>query len=224
MSIKSSTLRRLSNGVVCVSRNCWERTLSIATLRKQHSHFDQVTLRMALFKSLPWPWLKLFSSTCSFLPLVLKKNRNQNSEYHGTFTPLRIQLYSKPESLIFLLLWSWRLVLYLYFYVKSKFFAIILVDVQRLHGNGKWILYVSNRAKCLSVCLRTKWLWDPSPLELLKFKSAPVSSKELIDLQANTECRFTLKRICDTIRTHSLKHYCCSTLFYHIKLFHLQQN
>ena len=148
MSIKSSTLRRLSNGVVCVSRNCWERTLSIATLRKQHSHFDQVTLRMALFKSLPWPWLKLFSSTCSFLPLVLKKNRNQNSEYHGTFTPLRIQLYSKPESLIFLLLWSWRLVLYLYFYVKSKFFAIILVDVQRLHGNGKWILYVSNRAKC----------------------------------------------------------------------------
>ena len=102
MSIKSSTVRRLSNGVVCVSRNCWERTLSIATLRKQYSHFDQVTLRMALFKSLTWPWLKLFSSTCSFLPLVLKKieMKTQNimaPSHHWEFSSTqnqRVSLFS----------------------------------------------------------------------------------------------------------------------------------
>ena len=30
----------------------------------------------------------------------------------------------------------------------------------------------------------------------------PVSSKELLESQATTECRFTLKRVCDLIRTH----------------------
>ena len=31
----------------------------------------------------------------------------------------------------------------------------------------------------------------------------PVSSKKFLDIQATTECRFTLKRECDMIRTHS---------------------
>ena len=31
---------------------------------------------------------------------------------------------------------------------------------------------------------------------------APVSSKEFLDIQGTTECRFILKRICDMIGTH----------------------
>ena len=34
----------------------------------------------------------------------------------------------------------------------------------------------------------------------------PVSSKEFLHIQATIECRFTLKRICDMIRTCSLMH------------------
>ena len=32
---------------------------------------------------------------------------------------------------------------------------------------------------------------------------APVSSKELLDIQATVECGFTLKRVCDIIKTYS---------------------
>ena len=32
---------------------------------------------------------------------------------------------------------------------------------------------------------------------------ASVSSKDFLDIQATTECRFTLKCVCDMIRTHS---------------------
>ena len=34
----------------------------------------------------------------------------------------------------------------------------------------------------------------------------PVSSKEFLDIQANMECRFTLKRVRDMIRTYSQMH------------------
>ena len=43
----------------------------------------------------------------------------------------------------------------------------------------------------LSVCLRTKWLWVRVPLQSVKL--APVSSKELLDIQATMECGLTLK-------------------------------
>ena len=33
---------------------------------------------------------------------------------------------------------------------------------------------------------------------------ASVSSKEFLDIHATTECRFTLKCVCDMIKTHSL--------------------
>ena len=32
--------------------------------------------------------------------------------------------------------------------------------------------------------------------------NVPVSSKNILDIQATTECKFTLKRVCDFIRTH----------------------
>ena len=31
-----------------------------------------------------------------------------------------------------------------------------------------------------------------------------ISGKEFLDIQTTTECRLTLKRVCDMIRTHSL--------------------
>ena len=51
-----------------------------------------------------------------------QKNENENTEYHGTFTPFKSQFYSKPRSSIFLLFGSWNLLLYLHVWVKSKFF------------------------------------------------------------------------------------------------------
>ena len=54
-------------------------------------------------------------------------------------------------------------------------------------------------AKWLSVPLRTKWLWVRVPLQSLTYTSnmAPVSSNEFLDIQANIECGFTLKRVRD---------------------------
>ena len=42
----------------------------------------------------------------------------------------------------------------------------------------------------------------------LNFRIMPVSSKEFLDIKATTECRFTLKCVCDTISTpHSQMHH-----------------
>ena len=72
--------------------------------------------------------------------------------------------------------------------------------------------HLANLAKWLSVPLRTKWLWGRIPLQssnpvtvLLTSDIAPVSSKEFLDTQGTIDCRFTLKGICDMIRTHRPK-------------------
>ena len=36
---------------------------------------------------------------------------------------------------------------------------------------------------------------------------APVSSKEFLDIQANKECEFTLKCVCDMAKTYSEMHH-----------------
>ena len=56
------------------------------------------------------------SHTRGFFNLVSKqkKNKNENMEQHGTFTPFKSHLYSKSGSSVFLLFGSWSLVLYLY--------------------------------------------------------------------------------------------------------------
>ena len=41
----------------------------------------------------------------------------------------------------------------------------------------------------------------------LNFQYTPVSRKEFLDIQATAKCRFTLKRVFDMIRTHSLIRY-----------------
>ena len=62
--------------------------------------------------------------------------------YHGTFISFKIHLYSKQGSPIFLLFGSWNVGLSQSFSDNSN--LIILVDIQRLHENSKWILCVSN--------------------------------------------------------------------------------
>ena len=43
-----------------------------------------------------------------------------------------------------------------------------------------------------------------NPVPVTKISDiAPVSSKEFLDIQTTRECRFSLKRVCDMIRTHN---------------------
>ena len=67
----------------------------------------------------------------------------------------------------------------------------ILVAIQLLHENGKWILCVYNGAKWLSVRLQTDLLWNRFLLQLLA-DIQTVSSKDLLDIQATVESTFTL--------------------------------
>ena len=55
----------------------------------------------------------------------------------------------------------------------------------------------------MSVHLRTKGFWVRVQLQS---DFAPASSKEFFDIQATTECGFTLKRAHDMIRTYSQMH------------------
>ena len=58
-------------------------------------------------------------------------------------------------------------------------------------------------AKCLSVRLRTKWLWVQMPLQSLKLQISHLfRSRHSFDTQQTIECRFTLKRVRDMIRTY----------------------
>ena len=75
----------------------------------------------------------------------------------------------------FSLVWLMECSIYIsMFGLSQRFFDIsslpILVVVQLLQENGKWILYVSNGAKWLSVCLQTKLLWNKFLLQLLKLQ------------------------------------------------------
>ena len=66
-----------------------------------------------------------------------QKNKNENTEYHGTF----IQVYSKPRSSIFFFAWVMEFSIISSCLGIVKVFPIILpfnlVDVQRLHEKGK---------------------------------------------------------------------------------------
>ena len=56
-------------------------------------------------------------------------------------------------------------------------------------------------AKQFSVHLQIKWCWVQLPQESLS-DIADVLIKDFPDIQATTEYRLTLKRVCDVIRTH----------------------
>ena len=56
--------------------------------------------------------------------------------------------------------------------------------------------------ECTFINCGFEWLRVRVPLQST-LDIAPVSSKEMLDIQATTECRFTLKRVCDMIKTQS---------------------
>ena len=105
MLVKSSVGRYLSNAVVKVTGNCWERTFNIAMIKY---------LRNGTFE-------KPFTITATeVFPLFRKKNKNQNTEYYSTFTSFKSHLCSKQGTSIFLLFGSWSAVLHLHVWVKSR--------------------------------------------------------------------------------------------------------
>ena len=67
-------------------------------------------------------------------------------------------------------------------------------------------------AKCLRVCLRTKWLWVRVLLHLLKLQITPLFRAR--SSLATIECRFTLKRVCDMIITCSHKYFCLNEVIW----------
>ena len=77
-------------------------------------------------------------------------------------------------SSIFLLFGSQSLVLCFHVWVKLNFSdnsnIPVLVNIQRLRENGNRILRVPNGDKWFSVRLRTKWLFNQFPMQLLKFQ------------------------------------------------------
>ena len=66
-----------------------------------------------------------------------------------------------------------------------------------------YLAKLANFAEWLSVRLQTKWLWVRVPLQLRKSQIWPASCKEILDIRAIAECRFTLKRVSDIIITYS---------------------
>ena len=51
-----------------------------------------------------------------------QKNKNENKEHHGTFYQSRVSSTQNQGETIFPLFGSWSLALYLYFWVKLRFF------------------------------------------------------------------------------------------------------
>ena len=88
---------------------------------------------------------------------------------------------------------------------KSHIWILSYYNGTRTHNHlvCKWtrnnLAILVSLAKQLSVRLRTKWLWIRVPL-------TPVSSKELLEIQANIECRFILKHVRDMTITYSQMH------------------
>ena len=111
MSVKYSIVRCLSNAVVKVPRNCWERTLNF----RNNTFHKKIIITATL------------SSNCSLIPLFPNKNKNKNTEYYGTFISFKSHLFSKQGSPILLLFRSWSVVLYLHVWVKPKVIPILLV-------------------------------------------------------------------------------------------------
>ena len=67
-----------------------------------------------------------------------QENKNELMEYYGIFIPFKTRVYSKHGSPIFLMSGSWKMVLHLHVWEKGDNSNLTnLVDVQRLHENGK---------------------------------------------------------------------------------------
>ena len=101
-------------------------------------------LRKNYYKATEVVSIQLFSLTVASKQTnkKTKKKKKKNAEYHDTFISFKNHLYSNQGSPIFLLFGSWSVRFRQIFSDNSN--LVILVDIQRLHENGKWILCVSN--------------------------------------------------------------------------------
>ena len=109
MSVKSSVARCLSSAVAKVHRNCLERILDITVIK----YFWNDTLERR----------KSLSSNCSIIPLFL--NKKVRMKTRNIMTPSYHPRATSTQNKRVLLS----------FFVNSS--LPILVDVQRLHENGK---------------------------------------------------------------------------------------
>ena len=68
---------------------------------------------------------------------------------------------------------------------------------------GCWTHCLLFFAKTSRLRVQTKWLWGSNPVPVTQTSDiAPALTKEFLDIQATTECRFTLKHVRGTIRTY----------------------
>ena len=94
-----------------------------------------------------------------------------------------------------------------------------LRSVVSTHLYGKFDCVFITSQKCFRVNLHSvvAWMWRnallktgaisiiyTNPVAVTSTSNiAPVLSKEFLDIQVTTECRFTIKRVCDMIKTYS---------------------
>ena len=83
----------------------------------------------------------------------------------------------------------------------------------RTHNNlvrKRTLNYLASFAKWSSVHLRTKRLWIRVPMQSLKLHISRLfrATKTFLDIQATTECRFTLKCVRDIIKAYSQLKFC----------------
>ena len=78
---------------VSLPHNCWELWKQLISSNFQNATFKIITITVT----------KLVAIQVFFLLLLLnKRNKYENTEYHGKFITFKNQLYSKPGSPIFL--------------------------------------------------------------------------------------------------------------------------
>ena len=131
LSVKSSVVGCLSNTVHKMFRNCWERTLNIAVMKHLwNDTFEKSFIITATEVVLVW----LFSYTV----VPKQNNKNENTEYYGTFISFKTHLYSKQRTPIFLFFDWWSIVLHLHVWVKSKFFLYFQSANLSRHSTFAW--------------------------------------------------------------------------------------
>ena len=106
-------IKCLLNAVVNVPRNCWEPWKQLIWNNFQNSTLEVITITVT----------QIVLIQVFFLPLLL--NRKIKMKTRNTMAPShhsKISSTQNQEVQFFLLFGSWSLVLYLYVWVKSKFY------------------------------------------------------------------------------------------------------
>ena len=133
MSVKSSVVSCLSNAVSKMPLNYWERTLSIAMTKYFR---NETSGKKMIISATGVVFIQLFSY------IVVSKQKIKMIT-QNTMTPIYHPKVTSTQN---------KGVPFFSILRLSQSFSNIsglpiLVDVQRLHANGKWILCVSNKVK-----------------------------------------------------------------------------